>query len=224
MFIETSRWFRDTLESADLSAGARALDIGSSTEHFRTVEQPCIEENVMAPLRARGVEILHLDRKDDPGVDLVVDLDTERLDLAERIGRFDLVLCTGTLQNVRRPDHAIELVKSLVAEHGWLLASLVRTYPRTRDPHDSMLRPTVSELCEMFSGAGGPAFAPVRAQEVRIDHPSYYRGLKSRPSWVPVGSRWFPLPGFSERVRLAVPRWRWRESCVLMRRVNGERG
>jgi hypothetical protein len=36
---------------------------------------------------------------------------------------------------------------------------------------------------------------------------------------VPVFGRfWFPLPGFSERLRLLVPALRWRQSCVVMHR------
>ena len=69
-------WTRAALaETRALSAGSRALDIGSSTLHYRTVEQPHIEEQVLAPLRARGVDIVHLDAKEAPGVDVVCDLD-----------------------------------------------------------------------------------------------------------------------------------------------------
>jgi hypothetical protein len=76
--VETAAWTRAALEAIDLPPGSRALDIGSSTLHYRTVEQPHIDEQVMAPLRARGVEIVYLDAKDAPGVDVVYDLEQAR--------------------------------------------------------------------------------------------------------------------------------------------------
>ena len=76
MHVETAAWTRAALAEIELPPGGRALDVGSSTLHYRTVEQPHIEEQVMAPLRARGVEIVHLDAKPAPGVDVVCDLGT----------------------------------------------------------------------------------------------------------------------------------------------------
>jgi hypothetical protein len=77
---------------------------------------------------------------------------------------------------------------------------------------------TPDELAALFSERG---FSRVRAETVRIDDPRYYRGLVSRPSWVPVrgGRSWVPLPGVSEQARLRIPALRWRQCCVLMRRV-----
>ena len=67
MHVETAAWTRAALAGIDLPAGSRTLDIGSSTLHFRTVEQPHIEREVLAPLRARGARIVHLDAKPAPG-------------------------------------------------------------------------------------------------------------------------------------------------------------
>jgi hypothetical protein len=215
--VETALWIRGALAGIELGPGARALDVGSSTLDFRTVEQPQIEEHVLAPLRGRGVGITHLDAKRAPGVDVVCDLDRADDGLVSELGTYELVLFAGTLHYVQDPDHALDLVAGFVAPGGWLVSTHPESARRTFDPQDNMLRATPEELAAMFERRG---LERVRCESVRIDDGRYYRGLslKSRPSWVPVfGRLWFPLPGFSERLRLRVPALRWRQSCVVMR-------
>jgi Methyltransferase domain len=200
----------------DLPAGSRALDVGSSTLHFRTVEQPHIEEQVLAPLRARGVQIVHLDAKQAPGVDVVYDLDEADGTLADRLGEFRLVLLTGVLQHLREPARVADLVTRMVAPGGYVLVHHPQSARRTYDPVEYGVRLTPDRLARFFERRG---FERVRAEAVRIDDPRYYRGLISRPSWVPIRGRvWLPLPGVTDQVRLRVPALRWRQSCVAMRR------
>lgn len=221
MFVEASRWIRSALEAIDLPPGSAVLDLGSSTLHYRTVEQPHVDGNVFAPLRERGAEVVHVDVKDAPGVDVVCDIDRADLDLVAELGRrFELVVCGGLLPCVSDPGHAIAAARDAVAGGGWLLATIPGSYRRTLDPQDNLWRPTPGELAAAIGGADG--FEIPRADSVRVDDRRYYRGLLSRASWVPVAGRWLPLPGASESIRRLVPRWRWRESCVLARRASGE--
>jgi SAM-dependent methyltransferase len=218
MFVGASTWIKAAFEDVEILPGAALLDVGSSTGHFRTVEQPHIQENVMGPLEARGVKIVHLDAKAAEGVDVVCDLDTPGLDLAELLGRhFELVFCSGLLGFVRDPAHTAEVVREVVAPGGILLVDTPWSYRRTLDPRDNMLRPSPDELAKMF-GAGDD-FEVVRKASVPVDESSYYRGLKSRPMWIPVANRfWLPLPGFFERIRYRIPALRWKESLVVLRR------
>lgn len=216
MYPENAAWIREHLERLPLGPGDRALDVGSQTLHYRTVEQPHVEREVMAPLRRLGVTITHLDAKHGEGVDVTCDLDFAGPELGERLGRFELVLFVGILAYVRSPDHVTELVSGLVAPGGWLVVTTPSRYRRTLDPRDNILRPAPDELAAMFERHGLESEAQA---SLRIDGSQYYRGLLSRASWLPVRGRWWlPLPGFSERLRYRVPALRWRESCVLMRR------
>lgn len=218
MFVGASIWIREALAEVEIAPGTALLDVGSSTEYYRTIEQPHVQENVMGPLEARGVEIVHLDAKAADGVDVVCDLDTPGLDLAELLGRhFELVFCSGLLGFVRDPPHTAAVVRDVVAPGGLLLVDTPWSYRRTLDPRDNMLRPSPDELAEMF-GAGRD-FEVVRKGAIRVDESRYYRGLKSRPMWIPVAKRfWLPLPGFFERIRYRIPALRWKESFVMLRR------
>jgi len=216
MHVETAAWTRAALAELDLPAGSRALDIGSSTLHYRTVEQPHIEEQVLAPLRMRGVDVVHLDAKEAPGVHVVCDLDQADEQLRDRLGEYALVLVASVLHYVRKPARVADLAVGVLAPRGHLVAHHPASARRTYDPLDRMLRMSHEELAGVFERRG---LERIRADSVRIDDPRYYRGLLSRASWIPVRGRfWLPLPGFSDRVRFRIPALRWRQSCVLMRR------
>ena len=216
MHVETAAWTSAVLAEIELARGSRALDVGSSTSHYRTVEQPHIEEQVMAPLRARGVKIVHLDAKQAPGVDVVCDLDTADARLAAHLGEHALVLVCAVMQALRDPGRAADLAVRALTPGGHLVAHHPETARRLFDPVDHMLRMSPDALAGMFERRG---LERVRADSVRIDDPRYYRGLVSRPSWIPLWGRvWLPLPGVSEQVRLRVAALRWKQSCVVMRR------
>jgi hypothetical protein len=214
--IETAAWTRSALEEIELAPASRALDVGSSTLHYRTVEQPHIEQQVMAPLRARGVEIVHLDAKPAPGVDVVCDLGSADAGLAARLGEHALVFVCSVMQTLRDPGRVADIAVQALAPGGHLVAHHPESARRCFDPVDHMLRMSPDELAGMFERR---RLERVRAESVRIDDPRYYRGLASRPSWIPFRRRvWLPLPGVSEQARLRIPALRWKQSCVVMRR------
>jgi SAM-dependent methyltransferase len=214
--VETAAWTHAALAQLDLPPGSRALDIGSSTLHYRTVEQPHIEAQVLAPLRARGVTIVHLDAKAAPGVDVVCDLDAAGEPLADRLGEHALVLLTSVLHYLREPGRAADLATRALAPGGHLVAHHPASARRSYDPLDRGLRMSPDELAQLFERRG---LERVRAESVRIDDPRYYRGLWARPSWERVRDRlWLPLPAVTEQARLRIPALRWRQSCVVMRR------
>jgi hypothetical protein len=219
LFVEEATWARSALERLPLPPGAAVVEIGSSTEHYRTVEQPHIESEVLAPLRARGAEIFHVDAKEDAGVDLAVDLATPGLDLVELLGRrFDLVLATSLVKYFPPPPEEIcALLRSCVDSRGWLLATTSESYRQTPDPIDYGYRPSPDRFAADLVG-GDREFSVVEATSVRIDDPRYYQGLASRKSVVRVRGHWLPLPGVSEQLRYRVRSWRWRASCVVLRR------
>lgn len=214
MYVEEAAWLRQTLAALELPPAPDVINIGSSTEHYRTVEQPHNELDVLAPLRARGAAITHLDVKHAAGVDLAVDLTDPKLDLRAVGGAYDLVLATGLLGHVDPAaiPRLVAQLRNVTRPGGLLVLTVPESYRRTLDPVDYGFRPSVADLGELVCQDG---FAAVAADSVRIDDPRYYKGFLSRPSRVPIGGRWIPLPGASEQIRRRVRRWRWRESCLV---------
>jgi hypothetical protein len=216
MYLEEAAWLRRELAQLALSDGARVLNVASSTEHYRTIEQPHNESEVLAPLRDRGAAITHLDIKAAPGVDVVCDLLADDIDLNAFLGStYWLVLVTGLLEHVpqERVPGLLSRLQSVVEPGGALVVTTPFRYRRTEDPFDFGYRPSPGELQDLL--LADPQFEPITAELVRIDAPQYYKGFISRASVIPVGRRWISMPGVAEQLRRLVKPWRWQESCVI---------
>ena len=216
MHVETAAWTSTALAEIELPPGSRALDVGSSTLHYRTVEQPHIEQQVMAPLRARGVEIVHLDAKDGARGGRGLRPRHGRRAAGGPSRRARARARASVLQALRDPGRPPTSPSSALAPGGHLSPTTRESARRTYDPVDYGLRMSPDELAGMFERRG---LERVRAESVRIDDPRYYRGLVSRPSWTP--SRAAPgcrCRASASRPGARMPALRWRQSCVVMRR------
>src|SRR5436190_23440563 len=101
VFLEEALWIESALAEREITGGTTVLDIGSSTEDFRTQVQPHIEQHVFAPPRRRGATIVHVDAKEGKGVDVVCDVTDADVDLVAQLGSpFDVVLCCNMLEHV----------------------------------------------------------------------------------------------------------------------------
>src|SRR5437016_14016284 len=67
-------WLAQRLASRPPAELVPLLTVGSATGEFRTRTQPWIDQNIFAPIRARGGAVYHLDIKAAEGVDIVGDL------------------------------------------------------------------------------------------------------------------------------------------------------
>lgn len=220
MYVEEAGWLQRELSRLPVAQGDAVLNLASSTEHYRTVEQPHNETMVLRPLRDRGAEIVNLDLKEAPGVDVVCDLLADDLDLEALLGRrFEIVLATGLLEHLpeERVPGVLAAIGSVAAPGGHVVLTTPYRYRKTEDPVDYGYRPSPQELAGELTAGG--EFETVAAEFVRIDSPRYYKGLLSRASVVLVGGRWIALPGASEQLRRLVKRWRWQETCVVVRRI-----
>jgi SAM-dependent methyltransferase len=175
VFVDESLWIRAALERAGLSAGMTVLDIGSSTQAFRTLIQPHIDRNVFEPLRQRGITPVHLDARAEPGVDIVADV--TRLDGVDRC--FDVVLCTNLLEHVSDRRATLHNVKRVVARSGLLLITVPRRYPLHQDPIDTGFRPSAEALGDLV---GWPEALEREVVTVRARH--HYRGKRWLRRWI----------------------------------------
>lgn len=152
MLIREARWLARRAAELGPDALSPLLNVGSHTEEFRTREQPWIDRHLLAPLRRRGVKIVHLDLQPLPGVDLVGDL-TDPVFLASVSAlRFKSALCSNLMEHVPNREAVGRAVVDAVAPGGYVLASVPNTFPYHPDPVDTMYRPGVEEFAALFPG------------------------------------------------------------------------
>jgi SAM-dependent methyltransferase len=153
MFEAEARWLYAALDRYAPERLSPLLNLGSSTAKFREEIQPWTEEGLFRPLRARGVGIVHVDRRDEPGVDVRADLtdpaDVPRLRaLAPRA-----VLCCNLLEHVTEPDRLVRHCLDILPSGGLAFVTVPFSYPYHRDPIDTMYRPSPAQLAALFAGA-----------------------------------------------------------------------
>ncbi|MEJ7596862.1 MAG: hypothetical protein WKG01_03035 [Kofleriaceae bacterium] len=145
-------WIANQLAALPIATISPFLNIGSSTAEFRERKQPHIDREIFAPLRAKGVEIIHADLKDAPGVDVAGDLADPQIQARLRERQPRAALSSNLLEHVRDPGQFARLMRSLVAPGGFVIVTVPRSYPFHADPIDTGFRPSPEELAALFPG------------------------------------------------------------------------
>jgi SAM-dependent methyltransferase len=141
------------------------LSIGSGGAELRTT-QPWIQRVVYAPLGQRGVRVLHHELSPGPGVDVAGDL-TDPGFLA-RLGELEIrsVMCCNVLEHVPNPGQVASALERAVAPGGYALVSVPRRYPYHPGPIDTLFRPSVDELRDLFPGLSYETGAEIRCESL----------------------------------------------------------
>lgn len=171
---QEAAWIEATLAALPTRRISPLLDIGTANARHRTVDQPWIERRVFAPLAARGVATHFADIAEAPGVDVAADIATDAgLDKLRALDAR-VILCCNVLEHV--PDAAYFARRlSLLANAGTrLVVTVPHRYPHHRDPIDTMFRPNVAALAELFPDCEMERAAIVQAG-------SYREAFKRRP-------------------------------------------
>jgi hypothetical protein len=150
MLMAEAQWIGRTLGQLDAEDLSPLLNVGSATATFREVVQPWIDREIVAPLVRRGVAIHHLDIQEGDGIDLRGDL-TDDTFVAE-LGSYGYkaLLCCNLLEHVLAPSSICRKLELLVPVGGYLLITVPNRFPYHPDPIDTMFRPEVDELVQLF--------------------------------------------------------------------------
>jgi len=154
MLLEESLWIKSHLEQIPLQPGQICVDVASSTLKFRTIDQPYIQQNVFEPLRQRGLTILHLDRKEEEGVDLNLDINTTHFRNQFNLAKPHLVICTSLLEHIQSVDLVLSHLNWVTQMNGFLLLSVPSLFGFHPDPIDTMYRPTPKKLIPLLEKHG----------------------------------------------------------------------
>jgi len=127
------------------------LCLGSSTEKYRTVDQPYIDEFIYRPLKDRGVEVVNLDIKLAEGVDVVGDITDPSFRNSQLSCRsWGAVLCSNLLEHVEDPGQICRAIEDVLPVGGFAFVTGPKRYPLHNDPIDTLFRPSPEELSKFF--------------------------------------------------------------------------
>jgi hypothetical protein len=204
MFEAEACWLRRALEAFPPERLSPLLNLGSSSAVVREALQPWIDAEVFCPLRGRGVETVHVDMRELPGVDVRADLtdaaDVERLSAL----RPNALLCSNLLEHVLEPKQLARHCLDLLPRGGLAFVTVPFSYPYHRDPIDTLYRPSLAELSELF-GSARMLDGTILGAGV-----SYRDAVRERP-WILLRHVWrFPVPFLSfERWKRSMARLYW---------------
>jgi hypothetical protein len=219
MFEAEACWLRRALDAFPPERLSPLLNLGSSSAAVRDTVQPWTEGEVFRPLRNRGVEVIHVDMRELPGVDVRADLTNPADVLRLHPLRPRALLCCNLLEHVLEPEGLARHCLELLGVGGLVFVTVPFSYPYHRDPIDTMYRPSLDELATLFAGArlldGTILGAGV----------SYRDTVRERP-WIllrHVGR--FPVPFLSfERWKRSMARLYWlaaeyRITCAVFEKI-----
>lgn len=217
MLPEEAQWLGREILALDRERAFPLLDIGSSTDHFRKVEQPFIDELIFRPIREAGGQIVHSDFLNLPGVDLVGDLTDPNFQQRLRSMRFGSVLCNNLMEHLTNREEIARILVEILPPGGHLIVSVPYRYPYHAGPIDTGYRPTPQQLAELFGG-----METIKG-EVVPSH-TYWEDIGRDPLYL--AGRFFRLlfPFYNPRGWLTVAShipWlgrRFEVSCVVLRK------
>jgi hypothetical protein len=152
MFEAEARWLHAALDRLAPERLSPMLNLGSSSAVFREQTQPWTEQQLFRPLRARGIDVVHVDMRDAAGIDVRADL-TDPADLPRlRVLGPQALLCCNLLEHVTLPDRLAHHCLEILPSGGLVFVTVPFSYPFHRDPIDTMYRPNPSELAALFAG------------------------------------------------------------------------
>lgn len=187
MLYEEAQWIGENLIKT-FRKGQQILNVGSSTLHSRTVLQPHMHEFIFQPLKDQGIKVMHSDITVDEGVDLQGDFtDPDFIEQLKK-SKFDGILCCNLLEHLEDRSLLVKALNDIVPEQGFLLITVPKQYPYHLDPIDTLYRPGVDEVTELFPGFTKVEGIVLQARR-RVDlngqlvfHKNYFEMLSSTPT------------------------------------------
>lgn len=159
---EEAAWIGEALAQIAPEALSPLLEVGSSTGHFRRVVQPHIDTLIHAPLRARGVRVVHADLREGEGIDIAGDIyDPVVFERLRAVGANSVLCCNMFEHVVDRALLASRLQELAAGRH--LIVTVPYSYPIHLDPIDTYFRPSPEGIAALFPGSTAIASAIIES-------------------------------------------------------------
>ncbi|WP_149480408.1 hypothetical protein [Mycolicibacterium sp. P1-18] len=146
MLPAEARWFGTALDGIGVAELTPVLNLGSSTQEFRTVAKPHIELELFGPLEARGVRVVHSDLKQDDGVQIAGDFSDRSVQQQIAAVGVRSIMCNNMLEHVADIKQVCSALSTICPPTGRLFLSVPCEYPYHPDPIDNGFRPDIERL------------------------------------------------------------------------------
>lgn len=183
MLIEESIWISKKIKEILPENPFPVLNIGSSTLRYRTVTQSFIQKNIFSLFDDEKKQVIHLDMKEDEGIDMVGDLYDEQFRNMIKNLKPKLILCNNILMylNEKTRKELSHILDEILDTNGYLIITNSHVFPPAHDPVESYYRASPKKMhSELFD-----SFMIIDAQIVQT-YFSFYNYLKLNPKVIPV--------------------------------------
>jgi len=214
MIQNESKWVASELRKI---GPVTILNVGSSTLSFR--QSGCIQRAIIDPHESSGGKFIHLDLKQDEGVDLVGDFFNDSFQEKIKSLHFGAVLCSNFLEHVTDAQQMCSLLMDVTPANGYLVITVPRLYPYHPYPIDTMFRPSVRDLELMM-----PELTLVSGEEVASDDDSFAVQIRHDPKIAGIYLARTLMPFYKPRSWKHVAGYwphtfkKFKISCVVFRR------
>ena len=150
MLIKESVWLGNNIKSLNPNNVFPMLDLGSNSRKYREKLQPWIEKNIFKEPKRLGFKIIYTDQKNLPGVDLVGNIYNPKFQ--EKLSKLKIksIMCSNLLEHIEDRESLAKFITKILPKQGYLFLSGPYRYRHHGDPIDTMFRPTVDELHQLF--------------------------------------------------------------------------
>ena len=175
MFVEETKWFFEKITALPSDSVFPAVNIGSCTGIYRSKTQPHIDRFLFMPLKNQNLKVIHVDIQKAPGVDLSGDLSNPSFQATLKQLQAKSVFCNHLLEHVTNPKSICDFILELLPENGYIFVSCPFKYPYHPDPIDTLFRPGIQELADLFPNT--------RIIEATVIHSRFFSTMK--PYFIP---------------------------------------
>ena len=148
MLVEESIWIAEKIKEILPEEPFPVLNIGSSTLIYRTKKQPFIQNNIFNLFSDEKKQVIHLDMKEDEGIDLVGDLSDENFRRLVKNLKPKLILCNNILMylNKNTRKELSKILFEILDENGYLIITNSLVFPPSPDPVEAYYRATPEKM------------------------------------------------------------------------------
>lgn len=160
---EEAKYIGELVQKIAETGKGPVVNIGSSSQYIREVEQPHIHKYLFAPLEKMNVTVVHSDLKDQKGIDIAGDIFDPDLQNQLRDLQPQIMLVCNLLEHleVEVRNQLPKVLGNIVKPGRFLIISVPYEYPLHFDPIDTYYRPSPEDLYSLF-----PSYELIDAQIV----------------------------------------------------------